>query len=583
MIRTALLLLSALTLPLSSPLFGALTEDQRVQDFQTLTGIYAKRYAPANWKIQSLGVNPLDVRQWLPRVRAAKNDLEFIEIMMRYVASFQDTHDLVTMVSNFNARTGLTLDLYDGKPVIELIDRTLLPAATYPFAVGDEIVSVDGKPALEIARELAPLRGWGNPRAALRWGVLLITSRSQSTVPFAVDLPDESTFVIRRQSGDLETYQIKWTKTGFPVREIGGVQTPQGFHSGIRVNEGYVPENAPDDEVPTWKKLFYERHMLTTSSEDVKPRGETVVTEDGRTLEPRTLLNLGSRFPWFVFPSTFQLRLGGNPTDVFFTGTYNYDGLRMGYLRIPNFPVYSAAQLNQLSAEITYMNANTDGLVVDVARNTGGSACSVPDSLRFLIPGGFRELSAAQRPALSQIIAYDNQISALQAQGAPSWALDLFRFERDMLRDAYFNGRGLTGGIPFCTFDSQIASAPNAYQKPMIVLMDDFTISGGDLFAATVQDNKRALLVGTRTSGAGGAVIDTSGGWYSETNTRVTVSMMIRLEERDIPGFPRSPFIENVGVRPDIELEYLTVENATTSGRAYSTRFSQILAEQIRK
>jgi hypothetical protein len=567
----------------AAPAFAALTEEQRVQDFQTLSAIYAKRYAPANWKIQSLGVNPFEVGPWVARVRAAKSDLEFVEIMMRYVASFQDTHDLVTMPSNFVARTGLTLDLYDNKAVIELIDRSLLPAATYPFVAGDEVVSVDGRPALDIARDLAALRGWGNPRGALRWGVGLITARGQSTVPFAVDLPGESAFVIRRQSGDLETHTIKWTKTGFAVRELGGVPSPSGFHSGIRLNDPYVPDNAPDDEVPTWKKTLYERFMYTASAEDLKPRGESFVTEDGVTLEPRMLLNLGSRFPWFAFPAGFQQRLGSNPTDIFFSGTYPFDGQRIGYLRVPSFPTYSQAQINQLSAEITFMNANTDGLVVDVARNTGGSGCSVADLASFLIPRPFREISVSYRPYLPLIVAYDNTISSLQAQGAPSWAIEIYRFEQNMLKDAYFNGRGLTGPIPICSFTTEINPAPNAYRKPLIVLTDDFTISAGDLFAATMQDNKRGPLVGTRTSGAGGAVVDMSAGWYSETSTRATISLMIRLEEREYPGLPKSPYVEHVGVRPDIDLEYLTVENITNSGRPYSTAFSRILVEEIRK
>jgi hypothetical protein len=85
-----------------------------------------------------------------------------------------------------------------------------------------------------------------------------------------------------------------------------------------------------------------------------------------------------------------------------------------------------------------------------------------------------------------------------------------------------------------------------------------------------------------RTAGAGGSVENTPAGPFSETNTRVTASMMVRDEEREALGFPRSPFIENVGVRPDIELNYMTVENVLNAGRPYSAAFSRILAEEIR-
>jgi hypothetical protein len=565
------------------PLFGALTVEQRIQDFQTLTSIYAKRYAPANWKMQALGVNPFDIGPWMKQVREAKSDLEFIEVMMRYVASFQDTHVSLAMTSNFVAQTGIVVDLYDGKVVIELVQRALLPLAQYPFVNGDEVVSVDGRPALDLAREFAGLRGAGNPRAALRSGVGRVTSRTQSVVPQAVNVPEKSTFVIRRQNGDLETYEIPWVKSGYPVREVGGVPSPFGFHSGVRFHEPYVPNDSKDEnQLPTWKKEFYERHTSAASKEDSKLIGEPVLTEDGVRLEPKALLNYGSRFPWFVMPPGFQQRLGNGANDIFFSGVFQSEGFRMGYFRVPNFPTYTTAQYNQLLSEIAFLNANTDGLIVDVARNTGGTICSGVDLASALIPGGLRYAGLAYRPFLSLIVSYDQQISSLQSQGAPSWTVDLLNFEKKMLEDAYYNGRGLTGPIPFCNWDLSYPSAPAVYTKPMIVLVDDFSTSTGDYFPALIQDNKRAKLVGTRTNGAGGSVIDLSAGWYSETNTRVTQSLMIRPEEREFEGFPKSPYIENTGVRPDIQLDYMTVENAATNGRPYSNAFARILAEEIR-
>lgn len=579
MIRIAIFLLGALSLPI----FGALTEEQRVQDFQTLTSIYAKRYAPANWKIQALGVNPFDVGPWLKKVKDAKTDLEFVEVMMRYLASFQDTHVSLSMTSNFVAQTGIVVDLYDGKVVIELVQRNFLPLAQYPFMQGDELVSLDGRPALELAYEFAGLRGAGNPRAALRSGVGRVTSRTQSVVPQAVNVPATSTVVIRRQGGELETYEVPWVKSGYPVRELGGVPSPFGFHSGLRMHEPYVPSDSTDENaLPTWKKEFFERHVSAASKEDQKLLGEPVETEDGVRLEPRGLLNYGSRFPWFVMPPGFQTRLGNGANDIFYSGIFQSEGFRMGYFRVPNFPTYTTAQYTQLVSEIAYLNANTDGLIVDVARNTGGTICSGVDLASTLIPGGLRYAGLAYRPYLSLIVSYDAQISSLQTQGAPSWAIDLLNFEKKMLEDAYYNGRGLTGPVPFCNWDLSYPSAPAVYAKPMIVLVDDFSTSTGDYFPALIQDNKRAKLVGTRTNGAGGSVIDLSAGWYSETNTRVTVSMMVRPEEREVEGFPKSPFVENVGVRPDIELDYMTVENAATNGRPYSTAFARILAEEIR-
>jgi hypothetical protein len=41
----------------------------------------------------------------------------------------------------------MSTDIYDGRVLIDAINRTRLPAAQCPFAAGDEIVAIDGRPA----------------------------------------------------------------------------------------------------------------------------------------------------------------------------------------------------------------------------------------------------------------------------------------------------------------------------------------------------------------------------------------------------------------------------------------------------
>lgn len=48
------------------------------------------------------------------------------------------------------------------------------------------------------------------------------------------------------------------------------------------------------------------------------------------------------------------------------------------------------------------------------------------------------------------------------------------------------------------------AFRPNVYTKPMIILMDEFSVSTADLFPAVLQDPGRAKLVGYRSGGLGG-------------------------------------------------------------------------------
>jgi len=49
--------IALVALALAGNLAAELSPAQREQDFRTLAGVFAKRYGPANWKIQALNVN----------------------------------------------------------------------------------------------------------------------------------------------------------------------------------------------------------------------------------------------------------------------------------------------------------------------------------------------------------------------------------------------------------------------------------------------------------------------------------------------------------------------------------------------
>jgi hypothetical protein len=564
-------------------LSAALTEEQRVQDLQSLAALYAKSYGPANWKQQALGINLFDLRPWVARVRAAKDDLEHAQVLMEYTASLQDGHVSLSLQSTFNARLGFHSDIYEGKVYIDLITRSLLPAARYPFQEGDELVSVDGKPALELAAELARTRGFGNPRGQLRLAAARISSRSQSVLPRAVELGANAEIVVRRQStGALETYTLPWIKTGFGITNLGSAPNLMSLSSGLQLETSTAPATSQDPEEAA-RLLFESVHQSVASRElwTMTDQPEASI-ESGSRREMKAVLNVGSNSIWYTPPAGFRVRTGLNAGDPVLTATYMAEGRTIGFLRIPTFASLTNAQLIQIANEIVALNAITDGLIVDVMRNPGGSTATVAQLAQFLIPGSFRDLGYAFRPYLERIALYDSIVSQLQALGAPQWQVDIRRFERDELATAFNNGRGMTGPMFLNGFDAVVPSQPFAYTKPMIVLIDDFSSSGADAFPAVLQDNKRAKLVGVRTSGLGGPVLDYKGGPWSETNTRVTVGMMVRSEEREIAGFPKSAFIENVGVRPDIELDFMTVENLLTDGKPFTDAYTRIILDEIR-
>ena len=120
--------------------FAQLTVDQRIADFQQLVGLYVKNYGPYEWKRDALKFDLFKTAPWIDRIKAAKDDLDFYEVMVDYVASLNDAHDTYTLSSTFVASLGFSADIYDGKALVDSISRTRLPAGAASSALRNRSV-----------------------------------------------------------------------------------------------------------------------------------------------------------------------------------------------------------------------------------------------------------------------------------------------------------------------------------------------------------------------------------------------------------------------------------------------------------
>src|SRR5215831_2652811 len=203
--------LAVLLLAVSATIAHAqLTADQRVADFTQLANLYAKNYGPYEWKVNALKYDLLDLTPWLDRVRNATNDLDFQEVLIEYVASLNDAHDLVAFPTTFFVRLPFTVDIYDGKVLIDSISRPDMPVRRYPFTVGDQLVSVDGRAVQDLIQSFRKYAISANQRSTDRIAATRIVSRSQQIMPHASDVLDAASIVVQRSNGILETYSVPW-------------------------------------------------------------------------------------------------------------------------------------------------------------------------------------------------------------------------------------------------------------------------------------------------------------------------------------------------------------------------------------
>ncbi|HYO80288.1 MAG TPA: S41 family peptidase [Bryobacteraceae bacterium] len=554
-------------------LLAQVTPEQRLQDFQLLVNLYSRRYAPAEWKNQALRFDLSNTTRWLERVRRAKDDIEYHEIALEYVAMLEDTHSSYTAPGSASASLGFSVDIYDGKVLIESVDRSRLPVADYPFAMGDELVSVDGRTAEEWIEHLARFRRFGNPRTTRRMAADRITFRSQSTYPRIRELGDTASVIIRRASGELGTYTLEWKKSNIPYS--GSPSLPKSPTRQSRAEQGYM-----DVLQGMWN--------WSTPTTDTVFQGETV-DEDGNFVPRRYVLGYGAKQPTFTLPPDFVMRLGKTPADFHVSGTYEADGLRIGYLRLPTFsPPNLASAIQELDKEIQYLNENTDGLVLDISRNTGGG-CYMLDVARRLMRDEFWFFGEEIRPTWDRIQILQAGLESARQQKAEDWVITMLSHNVDKLLASYQSGSHRTEALPSCYFQGMAPAwmnkpVQNPYSKPLIVLVDEFSTSAGDIFAAMMQDNNRGPLVGMRTNGAGGAVSHPLlAGPLTEAMVSNTNTLVVRKDYvANAPDLPVNRYIENTGVRPEIVIERMTRENLMNGGKPFVDAFTRAMIDHIR-
>jgi hypothetical protein len=546
-----------------------LTPEQKALDFDALAAVFAKHYAPYEWKRDVIGFDLYNLRPWHERIARTRDDLEYLDILVEYVASLNDAHDRFVLPGGDNALRGrggqtfravlpFSTDIYDGRVLVDAIDRSRLPAADYPFEIGDELVSIDGRGTLELTREFMKysIAAWERP--TLRFATARLTNRNQAAMPRAHEIGDSAQIVIRRANGEEEAYQIAWQKEGVPLTVIGPLPP---FASDAAADEAR-------DYLAPLRRLWQWRVEAVTA-----------------------VRGYGAVQPVFTHrPEGFTQRLGRSTSDSFFSGTYEVDGQRIGYIRIPHFePVSPVAALNQFAAEMTFFDRNTDGLVIDVMRNPGGIVCYKEGLETALMQERFRTTGLEIRATAGWIRSFSFALERAKDNDAPAGLIEIYERLLSGVLTAYQENRGRTGALPVCGTSLDLEPLTNragallSYTKPVLLLTDETSASAADAFAATLQDNGRAIVLGMRTMGAGGSVAIHDATPFSEGYAYVTESLMVRKAPVQTGLFPPTSYVENVGVWPNIEYDYMTRENLMAGGRPFVEAFTAAMVEAIRQ
>jgi len=185
-------------------------------------------------------------------------------------------------------------------------------------------------------------------------------------------------------------------------------------------------------------------------------------------------------------------------------------GQQIGYVRVPDYN-YNEDAVNVFGEEIVArFESTTEAMVLDQVDNWGGSMFQMYALLSMLTD---RALALPKHQIMIDedyaAIAADVVANAEAGEAVPPDERptpERVAYSRFVLSErAAGRGTGLKPSNPvYLEGVAEILPGKNHYTKKIIVLINELCFSAGEFLAAILQDNKRALLFGVRTAGAGG-------------------------------------------------------------------------------
>jgi hypothetical protein len=487
-----------------------LTVEEKLRDLDQLVTTLSSGYGPLKYKEQELGIRLPEVRErYAEKIRQSRSNAEFYYLLSEMVSDFRDSHFGAIVPSSRNAKLGFSTDLVDGKVLIDSITRKDLPESVFPFQRGDEIVEWNGKPVLEEVSGLMRTVPAGYELTRKRRATMSLGDRPASR--FRLPAQDEKvTLKVRRGTSQvIDSVELKWTVTG------------EGWDEG--------------DFSPTF--LALEERSNPIRLDDLSLRGDDFYGngsgENSYRCSGKTRIEI---------PKGAKILI----EDPFVAYIYESGFGKVGYLRIPHYSWQNEQtgkdeydlRFKQYEWVISELERDTVGLIIDQDHNCGGSVDYLHRMLSLFMDKPFATTQFQFLGSKESVLEFNKWLGETD-----KWTLEYHALNEvfQLVKSAWKKGDYLTGKS---SIDGRAMMSPNPvhYTKPVLMLIDEMSGSGGDAFPAMMQGLGRAKLLGTRTMGAGGHVVSTPPLQYSQISLRLTKSLFYR---------PDGVAVENNGATPD--------------------------------
>jgi C-terminal processing protease CtpA/Prc len=586
-----------------------LSTEEKVADLYWIYSQFGENYAPLELKQKLHGIDYEKLKaQYVEAAASTKSNDEFYQLMMRFVAEFKDAHTsaALTNASLPNRAQTAFLGFSGIRHGDVLLVRKLLPTiakdSPYPIRVGDQVSRIDGVGLREaIQRDLVPLRDLGNPEANITFHMNKLFTRVSTVngLPTKTDavltvIRDDKEFEVTLPwvTRDLVQFQAEQEKatedskkaenflmvTDDPGRSTlfkfnfvgfdGRIEMPflqlKKVASGIR--KRFADGFRFIDNFSSWE-LASSADSGEGSGGSAEAKTPMESLRERRSVPAGAVYLDGSKtWPSFVVPRKVKSANGKE------TGEKKL----VGYILVDTFSPGVAEEdaIEEFKGTLSSMQAlGVQHLVIDTINNGGGSLTLGMKMAQLLSP------KRIEMPKI-QFRLSDSWLDQFEKESLNGSSDSEREYSRRILAELLTQKQGgarlsvpYSGEVlaPFAVRENKDLEQP--FQ--VVLLVNEMCASMCDIFAGILQDNKMAVVVGSRTMGAGGNVVSYNQTPNSHLDLRQTESLIVRKSPESDTALS---YIENFGITPEIEVPTSSM-GKTKYQEALARGFEQVLKQ----
>lgn len=527
------LLLTCLALVMPWTCFAWPHESAKIRmlnDLEIIRNSFEIKYAPVEWKKNYANIDVDELMRQAKIQVIATDDMQiasFQRVVKRFFQAIGDYHVGVRFYSTAHSSLPFRLQSAQGRYFVVWVDEK----SPIQLAVGDEVISFDGEPIHEVVTELKE-RELSNLNLTTDQALaeIYLTTRLGS---LGHTIPSGPVTVI---TSDLVVHEFEWDHTPEEVT-----------HGPYQHQMSYDLKDTP--AVAVTSHQFFAKQMLPAFYSQLVGTGTSMPI--GQKLS--ALPPIGE-----VIWETEE----ANPFRAYLFKTI--EGRTAGYIRIPSY-VGDVSEAKAFAQLITRFEAESDILVIDQLNNPGGfifymyalasmltqdplivmthkmtitqeDACFAIEALKILETMNVEEASKE--------LGFDE---TLYGYLIDEQLLKTFSTHLKFIVNEWNAGSCFTSPTHLFGIDRIRPHGWGHYSKPILFLVNELDFSCADFLPALLQDNKRAIIMGTKTAGAGGYVLSHAfPNRFGIGDYKFTGSIAERLD-----GQP----IESLGITPDILYE----------------------------